>query len=86
MGLRTGGRRAKSLKNRVKSSKIELRFREVRSQIRSSRTTVQQALIQTEYQKEQFSPKTSSFRGFLYIPMNPSGTTKTQKNMTVANR
>lgn len=43
-------------------------------------------LIQTEYQKEQFSPKTSSFRGFLYIPMNPSGTTKTQKNMTVANR
>lgn len=31
MGLRTGGRRAKSLKNRVKSSKIELRFREVRT-------------------------------------------------------
>lgn len=30
MGLRTGGRRAKSLKNRVKSSKIELRFREIR--------------------------------------------------------
>ena len=32
VGLRTGGRRAKCLKNRVKSSKIELRFREVRSQ------------------------------------------------------
>lgn len=32
MGLRTGGRRAKGLKNRVKSSKIELRFREVRIQ------------------------------------------------------
>ena len=45
MGLRTGGRRAKSLKNRVKSSKIELRFREVRSQGSSSRASVQQALI-----------------------------------------
>ena len=32
MGLRTGGRRANGLKNRVKSSKIELRFREVRIQ------------------------------------------------------
>lgn len=40
MGLRTGGRRAKSLKNRVKSSKIELRFREVRSKSRSSCSTV----------------------------------------------
>lgn len=47
---------------------------------------LEKLLIQTEYQKEQFSPKTSSFRGFLYIPMNPSGTTKTQKNLTVANR
>ena len=45
MGLRTGGRRAKSLKNRVKSSKIELRFREIRPQSRSSRSPVQQALI-----------------------------------------
>ena len=45
MGLRTGGRRAKSLKNRVKSSKIELRFREVRSQGSSSRTSVQQEII-----------------------------------------
>ena len=45
MGLRTGGRRAKSLKNRVKSSKIELRFREIRSEGCSSRTSVQQALI-----------------------------------------
>ena len=45
MGLRTGGRRAKGLKNRVKSSKIELRFREIRSQSSSSRTTVQQTLI-----------------------------------------
>ena len=45
MGLRTGGRRAKSLKNRVKSSKIELRFREVRSEGCTSRTPVLQALI-----------------------------------------
>ena len=45
MGLRTGGRRAKSLKNRVKSSKIELRFREVRSEGCTSCSSVQQALI-----------------------------------------
>ena len=45
MGLRTGGRRAKSLKNRVISSKIELRFREVRSEGCTSCTPVQQALI-----------------------------------------
>ena len=45
MGLRTGGRRAKSLKNRVKSSKIELRFREVRSEGCTSCTPVLQALI-----------------------------------------
>ena len=36
---------SKDLKNRVKSSKIELRFREIRPQSRSSRTAVQQALI-----------------------------------------
>ena len=45
MGLRTGGRRAKSLKNRVISSKIELRFREVWSEGCTSCTPVQQALI-----------------------------------------
>ena len=45
MGLRTGGRRAKSLKNRVKSSKIEIRFRKVRSEGCSSRTSVQQEII-----------------------------------------
>ena len=45
MGLRTGGRRAKSLKNRVKSSKIELRFREVRSEGCTSCSPVLQALI-----------------------------------------
>ena len=45
MGLKTGGRRAKSLKNRVKSSKIELCFREVRSEGCTSCTAVQQALI-----------------------------------------
>ena len=45
MGLRTGGRRAKSLKNRVKSSKIELRFREVRPEGCTSCSPVLQALI-----------------------------------------
>ena len=45
MGLRTGGRRAKSLKNRVKSSKIELRFREIRPEGCTSCTPVLQALI-----------------------------------------
>ena len=45
MGLRTGGRRAKSLKNRVKSSKIELRFREIRSEGCTSCSPVLQALI-----------------------------------------
>ena len=49
MGLRTGGRRAKSLKNRVKSSKIELRFREVRSEGCTSCSPVQQALILPYY-------------------------------------
>ena len=54
MGLRTGGRRAKSLKNRVKSSKIELRFREVRSEGCTSCTPVQQALIYPVSQTWQF--------------------------------
>ena len=45
MGLRTGGRRAKGLKNRVISSKIELRFHEVRSQGSSSCSAVQQEII-----------------------------------------
>ena len=45
MGLRTGGRRAKCLKNCVKSSKIELRFREVRSEGCTSCSPVLQALI-----------------------------------------
>ena len=49
MGLRTGGRRAKSLKNRVKSSKIELRFREVRSEGCTSCSPVLQALILSQY-------------------------------------
>ena len=49
MGLRTGGRRAKCLKNRVKSSKIELRFREVRSEGCTSCSPVQQALILPYY-------------------------------------
>lgn len=49
MGLRTGGQRAKSLKNRVKSSKIELRFREVRPEGCTSCTPVLQALIISQY-------------------------------------
>ena len=54
MGLRTGGRRAKGLKNRVKSSEIELRFREVRSEGCTSCTPVQQALIYPVSQTWQF--------------------------------
>ena len=54
MGLRTGGRRAKCLKNRVKSSKIELRFREIRSEGCTSCTPVQQALIYPVSQTWQF--------------------------------
>lgn len=55
--------------------------------IRSGRGTLEihKTIIQTEYQKEQFSPKTSSFRGFLYIPINLSDTTKTHEISTVTN-
>ena len=49
MGLRTGGRRAKGLKNRVISSKIELRFREVRPEGCTSCSPVLQALIIFQY-------------------------------------
>jgi hypothetical protein len=86
VGLRTGGRRAKSLKNRVKSSKIELRFREVRSQSSSSRSAVQQAIIRPNIEKEQQTPKIQYFRGFLYILKNLSGTIKTHENIPVTNR
>ena len=67
MGLRTGGRRAKSLKNRVKSSKIELRFREVRSEGRPPGSSVQQALIRRDFttKKAQKPRKIKVFRGFL---------------------
>ena len=44
-----------------------------------------QAIIQTNIRKEQISPKTSSFRGFLYIPINLSDTTKTHEISTVTN-
>jgi len=47
VGLRTGGRRAKSLKNRVESSKIELQFREVRLEGSSPRAAVLQEIIDT---------------------------------------
>jgi len=54
VGLRTGGRRAKGLKNRVKSSEIELRFREVRLEGSPPRAAVLEALnfyrLQDEYQ------------------------------------
>lgn len=42
-------------------------------------------IIQTNIRKEQISPKTSSFRGFLYIPINLSDTTKTHEISTVTN-
>ena len=43
------------------------------------------AIIQSNIRKEQISPKTSSFRGFLYIPINLSDTTKTHEISTVTN-
>ena len=43
-------------------------------------------IIQTNITKEQISPKTSSFRGFLYIPINLSDTTKTHEISTVTNK
>ena len=64
MGLRTGGRRAKSLKNRVKSSKIELRFREIRSQSRSSCFPVLKEI--TSYLTEQIQ-KPRFFGAFLLL-------------------
>ena len=64
MGLRTGGRRTKSLKNRVKSSKIELRFREVRPQSRPSCTAVLQALIGRKFTTQKLeNPGKSAFSG-----------------------
>mgnify|MGYP000345619269 CR=1 FL=1 len=44
------------------------------------------AIIQSNIRKEQISPKTSSFRGFLYIPINLSDTTKTHEISTVTNK
>ena len=43
-------------------------------------------IIQANITKEQISPKTSSFRGFLYIPINLSDTTKTHEISTVTNK
>lgn len=37
---------------------------------------VHKEIIQTNIRKEQISPKTSSFRGFLYILIIPSDATK----------
>ena len=45
----------------------------------SSRTSVLKEIIQTNITKEQISPKTSSFRGFLYILIILSDTTKHKK-------
>lgn len=46
---------------------------------------VNKEIIQPNIEKEQISPKTSSFRGFLYIPINLSDTTKTHEISTVTN-
>ena len=43
-------------------------------------------IIQANITKEQISPKTSSFRGFLCIPINLSDTTKTHEISTVTNK
>ena len=69
MGLRTGGRRAKSLKNRVESSKIELQFREVRLEGSSPRTAVLQEIIDTS---KCTPPEACGFRGF-FMPKILSG-------------
>ena len=53
------------MKNRVKSSKIELRFREVRPQSSSSRTSVQQALI-LAYRLFK-APKSYGFGAFSFL-------------------
>lgn len=47
---------------------------------------VLQEIIQPNIRKEQISPKTSSFRGFLYILIIPSDTTKTHEISTVTNK
>lgn len=47
--------------------------------------TIIMMIIQTNITKEQISPKTSSFRGFLYILINLSDTTKTHEISTVTN-
>ena len=47
---------------------------------------VNKEIIQSNITKEQISPKTSSFRGFLYIPINLSDTTKTHEISTVTNK
>ena len=47
---------------------------------------VNKEIIQTNITKEQISPKTSSFRGFLYILIILSDTTKTRKIFTVTNK
>jgi len=65
VGLRTGGQRAKGLKNRVKSSKIELRFREVRLESSPSRSAVQQEI--NFIQKLQI-PGNSRFPGIFLFP------------------
>ena len=67
MGLRTGGRRAKSLKNRVKSSKIELRFREVRFKGSSSCSSVLKEIINSFLQKNYknaYIKKSPYFKGY----------------------
>ena len=69
MGLRTGGRRAKSLKNRVESSKIELQFREVRLEGSSPRAAVLQEIIDTS--KCTTPPEAACFRGFLCLKICP---------------
>jgi hypothetical protein len=67
VGLRTGGRRAKSLKNRVESSKIELQFRGVRLEGSSPRAAVLPEIIthnQKSLYSSGFSPVYRLFRMF----------------------
>ena len=67
VGLPMGLLREESPKNRMNTGLFGSRSGEVRSQSSSSRSTVLKEIIQPNIEKEQISPKASSFRGFLYI-------------------
>lgn len=62
-----------------------MRINFIRSELHKTNKVFMYMIIQSNITKEQISPKTSSFRGFLYIPINLSDTTKTHEISTVTN-